>query len=415
MPRPLVQGKLARQAEWPFMKPGTLWRLMTEPDPRCVARFCWNFGWKGMRAVQRFEQRRRKGVYFPAFLFLSLTDRCNLRCQGCWVTPSNPAREMDPATLDNIISASKEYGGYFFGLLGGEPLLYRGLFDVMARHPECYFLLFTNGTLITDESARRMRALGNVSPLVSVEGLEQVGDVRRGGSQVFERTMTGLDHCRANRLVTGVATSVCRSNFEELVSESFLDAMVGRRVQYLWYYIYRPVGPMPCPELALSSGQVTELRKFIVEMRCRKPIVLVDAYWDHEGRALCPAATGIGHHISPDGCVEPCPPLQVAADRVGDGTGLGPLVEQSVFLKEFRTMAAGTTRGCILMERPDLLAPLAGRTKAADSSGRGTVFRELGAITPCPSHHQEGAAIPEKSLAYRLAKKYWFFGFGAYG
>jgi len=368
-----------------------------------------------MRAVQRFEQRRRKGVYFPAFLFLSLTDRCNLRCQGCWVTPSNPAREMDPATLDNIISASKEYGGYFFGLLGGEPLLYRGLFDVMARHPECYFLLFTNGTLITDESARRMRALGNVSPLVSVEGLEQVGDVRRGGSQVFERTMTGLDHCRANRLVTGVATSVCRSNFEELVSESFLDAMVGRRVQYLWYYIYRPVGPMPCPELALSSGQVTELRKFIVEMRCRKPIVLVDAYWDHEGRALCPAATGIGHHISPDGCVEPCPPLQVAADRVGDGTGLGPLVEQSVFLKEFRTMAAGTTRGCILMERPDLLAPLAGRTKAADSSGRGTVFRELGAITPCPSHHQEGAAIPEKSLAYRLAKKYWFFGFGAYG
>jgi len=31
------------------------------------------------------------------------------------------------------------------------------------------------------------------------------------------------------------------------------------------------------------------------------------------------------------------------------------------------------------------------------------------------SHHLSGAEIPEKHWLYRIAKKYWFFGFGAYG
>jgi MoaA/NifB/PqqE/SkfB family radical SAM enzyme len=397
------------------MKFKAMWRLMTEPAPRCVAKFCWNFGWKGMGAVNRFERRRKRGVYFPAFMFVSMTNACNLQCQGCWVTPSRPVKEMDLATLDRLIETCNRYGGYFFGLLGGEPLLHKGLFEVMERHPDCYFLLFTNGTLLTQGVAARMRDLGNVSPLISVEGLESVSDVRRGGDEVFRRTMAGVEVCRRNRLVTGTATSVCRSNFDELVSEAFLDELVSRGVHYVWYYIYRPVGPAPCPELALSREQVTSLRRFIVEMRCKKPIVIVDAYWDHRGRALCPAATGIGHHVSPDGFVEPCPPLQLAGDQVGDGSGFGPMMEKSEFMREFRGMATGVSRGCVIMERPDLVAGLAVRTGAVDSSGRGTVLKELGAMAPCPSHHTDGEEIPEKSLAYRISKKYWFFGFGAYG
>ena len=397
------------------MKVRALWRLAMEPDPRCVARFGWNFGWKGMQAVRHFERRLRQGRYFPAFLFVSLTNACNLECQGCWVTPSSPAREMDSGTLDNVIRESRRYGGSFFGLLGGEPLLYRGLFDVIGRHPECYFLLFTNGTLLSGEMARRMRALGNVSPLVSIEGMEKVSDLRRGGAGVFPRALEGLEHCRRNRLVTGVATSVCRSNFAELVSEAFLDFLVGRGVHYIWYYIYRPVGPRPTPELALSAEEVRKLRRFIVEMRCRKPILIIDAYWDHEGRALCPAATGIGHHISPDGFVEPCPPLQLSKDPIGDGKGMGPRIENSEFLRDFRAVAASATRGCVILDRPDLVVQLAERHGAVDSSGRGTVIREMQSLCPCASHQHEGPPIPEKSLAYRLAKKYWFFGFGAYG
>ena len=57
-------------------------------------------------------------------------------------------------------------------------------------------------------------------------------------------------------------------------------------------------------------------RRFVVEMRAQKPIIIVDAYYDGEGRALCPAATGISHHINPWGDIEPCPIVQFTKESI---------------------------------------------------------------------------------------------------
>lgn len=390
-------------------------RMLTEPDKRLLWKFVYNFGYKGMRSIERFQKRLKKGEYFPAFLFISVTNACNLACQGCWVTQSNPPKEIAPDTLDNMIRESKAQGSYFFGILGGEPLLYEGLFDVFEKHPDCYFLLFTNGTMITDAVAKEMRRIGNISPLISVEGLEEVSDVRRGGDRVYEQSMMGLANCTKNRLVTGVCTSVCKSNIDDLATEKFVNDAAALGAHYLWYYIYRPVGPKPAPELALDANEVKRLRRFIVDIRLKAPIMVVDAYWDGAGNALCPAAVGMANHISPDGYVEPCPPLQFARENIGDGTGLYELFNNSEFLARFRTMCTKTTRGCIIMECPEKLSAFINEEDAVDSSGRGTLLEELDGMCPCGSHHQPGEEIPERSWAYRFAKKYWFFGFGAYG
>ncbi len=390
-------------------------RMLTEPDKRLLWKFAYNFGYKGMRSIEKFQKRLKRGEYFPAFLFLSVTNACNLACQGCWVSQSNPPKQIAPGTLDNVITECKAQGSYFFGILGGEPLLYDGLFNVFEKHPDCYFLLFTNGTLITDAVAKEMRRIGNISPLISIEGLEDVSDVRRGGNKVYEQTLAGLAACRANRLVTGVCTSVCKSNIDDLATEKFVNDVAALGAHYLWYYIYRPVGPNPSPELALDAEQITALRRFIVDIRLTAPLVVVDAYWDDKGRALCPAAVGIAHHISPDGYVEPCPPLQFAKDNIGDGTGLYDLFNRSEFIAKFRNVCCSTTQGCIIMEHPELLADFIRDEGATDSSGRGTLLAELGRMCPCGSHHQSGSEIPERNWAYRFAKKNWFFGFGAYG
>ena len=106
-------------------------RMIKEVDIRLLYKFTTNFGWKGMRTVRRFNTRVQKGIYFPAFLFLSVTNRCNLSCQGCWVTPTQPAKELDIETMDRILWQSKNQGSFFFGILGGEPLLHRGLFSLL--------------------------------------------------------------------------------------------------------------------------------------------------------------------------------------------------------------------------------------------------------------------------------------------
>ena len=137
--------------------------------------------------------------------------------------------------------------------------------------------------------------------------------------------------------------------------------------------------------------------------------------WDHDGKALCPAAVGIGHHIGPNGDIEPCPPLQFAKDNIGDGTGLLDLLNTSEFLRKFRTSCAAKTQGCVIMEDPNWVADFIENENAVDSSGRGTLVKELRCSGACGSHHQPGQEIPERNWGYRFAKKNWFFGFGAYG
>lgn len=389
-------------------------RTLRTTDARLLWKFGWNFGVKGVRAMGRFKRRRAGGEYFPPFLQISIINSCNLSCQGCWVDVDAPREMIDLETLNRAIGEAKRHGNFFFGLLGGEPFLHPQLFDLLAAHPDCYFQIFTNGQLITAKVAGKLRRLGNATPLISIEGLEAASDERRGGQEVFNQTMRGLDQCGRARLLTGVATSLCQSNMGDLLSENWLRELILLGVHYVWYYTYRPVGPRPNYQLALRPEQLLRVREFIVEMRCRMPIAIIETYYDHEGRALCPMATGISHHVSPRGEIEPCPIIQFARDNIRDAGGIFETMKNSSFLRDFRDTAVGATRGCIVLERPDLVRDLARRHGARDTTARGTALAEAETMQPCFSQWLPGQEIPERHWLYRLAKKWWFNDFGAY-
>ncbi|MHC4983092.1 MAG: radical SAM protein [Planctomycetota bacterium] len=397
------------------MLPSLAKRLISETDWRCLAKFLYSFGLRGVTALRHFERRLKRNELFPPFLFISVTSACNLRCQGCWVTVDGPRKQLNLEALDKIIQAGAQQGNYSYGILGGEPLLHEKLTELFARHRGRYFLLFTNGTLITDSLARRLRKLGNVTPLVSIEGRESTSDIRRGGRDVYAASMRGLDLCRKHRLITGVATSLCKSNITELLTRRFIDELIDRGVHYLWLYIYRPVGADPAPELCLSPNEVLQVRRFVVETRPHVPILIVDAYWDADGRALCPAAAGVSFHIGPGGHVEPCPPIQFARENINNGQGIFDAINRSNFLRAFRQLALRTTPGCILLERPQLLRRFMLAQQACDSSGRGSGLAELASMACRASQHIPGREIPEKHWFYRWAKKRWLLGLGSYG
>src|ERR1700722_2054434 len=184
--------------------------------------FTYNVPYKCKRSVQETKQRIKKADYFPHFLPVSIINSCNLRCQGCWVKVDEPRQIIDADRMDKIINDAKAHGNSFFGILGGEPFMHPQLLEILARHPECYFQIFTNGQLITPEIAKELRRLGNCTPLVSIEGNTVVSNERRGRLNVFNRTMNGLQACLDNRLITGVATSVCQTNIDDLLTESWV-------------------------------------------------------------------------------------------------------------------------------------------------------------------------------------------------
>ncbi len=395
--------------------PALAYRVWRSTDTRILWKFAYNFGYKGMRSVQRFKKRLKKGQVFPPFLYISITNSCNLRCKGCWVDVTAPHAQIDFDDMNRLINNAKKHGNSFFGILGGEPFMHPGLMKILEAHTDCYFQIFTNGHFITDDIAADLRRLGNATLLISVEGTEVVSDWRRGRKEVLGKTLAGIEASVRNRLLTGVATSVCRNNFDDIVNEKWIDELIDRGVHYAWFHTYRVIGPDAAPDLALTPEQVLEVRRFAVEMRNKKPIGFIDAYWDDQGQALCPAATGISHHISPWGDIEPCPIIQFANESIRDNDGdLFKTMTESPLLADFRKSAAGATRGCVVLERPDLLKEIVTRHGARDTTVRQAAMAELEALESRSSQHNPGNEIPEKHWLYRFAKKHWFFGFGAY-
>jgi len=392
---------------------GLLKNILLQTDKKCLYKFIVNMGIKGSMSFARFQKRQKKGEFFPAFNFISVTDDCNLSCQGCWVVGKEKKHKLKVEQVDRIIDETKKAGSYFFGILGGEPILYKPLTEVFKKHSDCYFQLFTNGTLITPAIAETLRQCANVTPLISFEGDEEVADIRRGCTNVYQSANQAIENCTKAGLVTGVAISVCKSNLEMAMSGEFIQSLIDRGVAYLWYYIYRPVGQSPEYQLALSSDEIRQLRQHMVDARMKYSIAIIDTYWDADGKGICPAASGLSHHINSSGYVEPCPIIQFAADHVDDKP-LAELYAQSTFLSDFRHQIQNKTKGCVVMEDPQWLAEFVKSHQAKDTSGRPGGAYLLATAPQVPSHGS-CEVIREKSWIYRFAKRRAFFGLGAYG
>jgi hypothetical protein len=86
----------------------------------------------------------------------------------------------------------------------------------------------------------------------------------------------------------------------------------------------------------------------------------------------------------------------------------------SAFLKDFRETAAKHTRGCIVLERPDLVKSLAERHGAKDTTIRQAAFAEVSRMQPRTSQWREEEEIPEQHWMYKVAKRFFYNDFGVY-
>src|SRR5262245_52494872 len=151
-------------------------RVLFETDKRLLWKLIYNMGFKGALSVHRHKRRLKRGQVFPPFLYISIINTCNLRCQGCWVDVSMKQQTIAPDAFHKLIREARQMGNVFFGIVGGEPFMHPHLLEMLAEYPQCYFQIFTNGHFITKERAKQMWRLGNVTPLISVEGTEIVSD-----------------------------------------------------------------------------------------------------------------------------------------------------------------------------------------------------------------------------------------------
>jgi len=101
---------------------------------------------------------------------------------------------------------------------GGEPLMRRDLFDVVAHAKQrgLRTVLSTNGTLIDDATADRIRDVGFNYVGISLDGMGPVHDRIRGVRGAFEKTLAGIRRLRDRGVRVGLRFTVHAKNLDEL-------------------------------------------------------------------------------------------------------------------------------------------------------------------------------------------------------
>lgn len=387
-------------------------RVLTELDLRLTMKAGYLWVVKGALAVEAYKRRLKRKEVYPPFMFIALTNACNLRCHGCWVEKEGTAHYLADQDMDYLIESGKKKHAYYYTLLGGEPFMHKGIWDIFRRHQDCYFQAITNGMLFTEAHVKKLKEVGNVTPLVSLDGFRENNDMRRGEG-VWDAADEGLDRLKKAGILYGIACTVTGKNMEETMSDAYLEHFIKKGAMYIWYYVYRPVGEDPHPEYCMNPDQIVEMRKRMLKLRRKHPILIVDSYWTADGEAFCPAAMGMGFHVGPQGSIEPCPPLSFAREKVSDNGGdVARSINDSQFLRGFQKFVKDRTKGCVILEHPQELVEYIKGTGAEDFSTR-DALSELNSITPRHSQHLPGREIPEDYWVYRLLKKNVFFGMGA--
>ncbi len=142
-----------------------------------------------------YDHRRIPGAFF------SLTGRCNLHCRHCFAQAENlkSAREFTMDQIVYILSQLQAEGIQSLILSGGEPLMHRQfpeILDEIAARDMSVYRLYTNGLLLTEEIAERLKKHGMTPEMViSFDGLG-VHDWMRRREGAQDRVTEAMALCR---------------------------------------------------------------------------------------------------------------------------------------------------------------------------------------------------------------------------
>lgn len=230
-------------------------------------------------------------------------------------------------------------------ITGGEPFLsscfYPLLSEIQRSRAFSGFSVLTNGSLVDESAAKRLRMLSPKFVQVSIEGTRETHDSIRGkGSYV--RAVSGIRHLVEHHIPTMIAFTAHRANFREFSSVADLGRRL--RVQRVWGDRYVPLGDGSDLEM-LSKDETFEFVQLMQEsaLSARGPLFSKTEIAMH--RALQFLATGKQPYhctagdtllaVMPNGDVYPCRRMPITVGNVFE-TPLAEIYCHSEVLQSLR-------------------------------------------------------------------------------
>jgi MoaA/NifB/PqqE/SkfB family radical SAM enzyme len=349
---------------------------------------------------------RAKSLQIPWAILMDPTSQCNLECIGCWANDYKKTDALSFELLDRIIREGKEIGTYTYIFSGGEPLMRKkDIIRLCEKHPECYFLAFTNGTLINEKFAKEIARVGNFAPAISIEGFEEMTDFRRGAG-TYAKVIRAMDILQEHGILFGFSAAYHRKNTDVIASDGFLDLMEKKGCRFGWYFTYMPVGSDAQPDLIVTPEQRAYMFHRIREVRKQRPMFLMDFWNDGEFVGGCIAGGRQYLHINAKGDVEPCAFVHYSNVNIKD-MSLREALKQPIF-EEYRKRQPfnhNHLRPCPCLDNPDQLRKIVHK-----SGAKSTQLNDLESVeqytSKCEHHACGWASVADKLARGELIGKY---------
>lgn len=356
-------------------------------------------------AVKNFKEQYHRAP--PWFLAISPGRGCNLRCPGCYSSADGEDKKLSWHVLNRLVNEARSLWDIKVVVLsGGEPLAYqsegKSIIDLVESHPDLMFLMFTNGTLLTEPIAARLAELGNLTAAFSVEGMRHRTDQRRG-SGIFDTVTASMANMRRAGLPFGISVTVTRDNVEEVLSGEFLDYFFEQQgAFYAFYFQYMPIGRKPDFEIMPTPAQRIEFWKKAWRIIEERQLFLID-FWNHGTlvKGCIAAGRGGGYlHVDWNGNVMPCVFAPYSAGNIHEiyskGGNLNNLWE-APFLETIRKWQ--DSYGYAEQE----LSPQANWLRPCPFRDHHSTFEEwIGAHQPEPEDEAAGEALLDTVYCQRL-------------
>ena len=317
---------------------------------------------KRMAAIEKY------GCNVPWAILMDPTAACNLKCTGCWAAEYGNRLNLTYEEMDKLVTEGEELGIHWYMCTGGEPMCRKNdLLKLAAKHQSSVFHLFTNGTLIDDAFCEEVKKVGNMAFFLSVEGLDDATDSRRGEG-VFQRVMNAMDIMKKHGLLFGTSICYTSANYKAVTSDEFMDMLISHGVRFNWYFHYMPIGDGANVDLMLNPEQREYMIQRVREIRGftgGKQIFCIDFQNDGEYIDGCIAGGRQYAHINPNGDVEPCVFIHYSGANIHDKSLLECL--QQPLFKEYhkgQPFNGNHLRPCPMLENPQILGDMVRRSGA---------------------------------------------------
>jgi AdoMet-dependent heme synthase len=291
----------------------------------------------------------------PHVVAWNLTQRCNLACAHCYISAGawhGAAGELSAQECrritDEIIALAP---APLFILSGGEPLLRADLEEIAgyAVARGATVVVGTNGTRLSDDRIRSLRAAGVTGVAISIDSLDaRYHDRFRHGDGALADTLAAVDRLRAHRLDFIVQTSLTRGNRDELAD---IAAWADERgaVAFNVYFLVSTGRAADMPGLPPEANEavlreLAELERtyrgrMLVRSKCQPQLMR----HVHAGAAASPLLNyatrcpcGVQYcRITPEGKVTPCPYLPAVAGDLRTQS-FGEIWRESPVFRELR-------------------------------------------------------------------------------